>query len=84
MGNVSQDAATLAGMDSLLLETCIKFPFLPMVPQGGRGCGVGGGEVDGGLKVSLDYRYIEVVYDNHRNNSYSLNFNVRERKNKVK
>ena len=62
MGNVSQGAATLAGMDSLLLETCIKFPFLPMVPQGRRGDGgCRGGEVDGGLKVSLDYRYIEVV-----------------------
>ena len=72
MGNVSQGAATLAGMDSLLLEACIKFPFLPMVPEGGGG-------VDGGLKATLDYRYIEVVQDNHRNNSFSLNFSVRER-----
>ena len=33
----------------------------------------------GGLKVTLDYRYIEAVQDNHRNNSFSLNFSVRER-----
>ena len=37
----------------------------------------------GGLKVTLDYRYIEVVQDNHRNNSFSLNFSVRERERKV-
>ena len=50
MGNVSQGAATLIGMDSLLLETCIKFPFLPMVPQGGGGVGSGEGRLMGGLR----------------------------------
>ena len=46
-----------------------------VLEKGGRG----GGVVDGGLKVTLDYRYIEVVQDNHRNNSFSLNISVRER-----
>ena len=80
MGNVSQDAATLAGMDSLLLETCIKFPSYQWSRGGGPGGG--GGVLMGGLKVTLDYRYIEVVQDNHRNNSFSLNFSARERERK--
>ena len=78
MGNVSQGAATLAGMDSLLLETCIKFPFYQWSHGGGPG-----GELGGGLKVTLDYKYIEVVQHNHRNNSFSLNFSVRDTERKV-